>query len=127
MIPFQERKKIRKILYSKASLVALAILLILVTNGAWGIYQKAAIARAERDRAARSLTDLETRTSELQASLARLQSTNGIEEDVRKKFNVVRPGEDIVVVVDDTMKKSENSGAGTSTSVWSRIVSFFGF
>jgi cell division protein FtsB len=126
MIPFQERKKIRKIIYSKATLIALAILLIFIADGAWNIYQKATIARGERERAAKELSDLRTRSAELQASLARLQSERGVEEDVRQKFTVARPGEDVVVVVDDTAKKSENSEAG-SKSIWAHIASFFGF
>lgn len=126
MIPFQERKKLRKILYSKTSLIALAALLLLVANGAWNIYQKAAIARSERSRAERSFLDLQARTTELEASLARLQSARGVEEDVRQKFTVAKPGEDVVVVVDDASKKSENSETGTK-SIWARIASFFSF
>lgn len=127
MIPFQERKKIRKILYSKTSLFILAVFLFVVSNGAWRIYQKAAIARTERDRAAQSLADLQARTTELQTSLARIQSQRGVEEDVRKKYTVARPGEDVVVVVDDSAKKSENSEASSTPSIWARITSFFGF
>ena len=127
MIPFQERKKIRKILYSKASLVILAVLLFMVADGAWQVYQKARIARDERDRAARSLQDLQARNAELTASLARVQSNEGIEEDVRQKFAVARPGEDVVIVVDDNSKKSENSEASTTVGFWARLVSFLGF
>jgi cell division protein FtsB len=127
MLPFQERKKLRKILYSKASLIALGILLFFVASGAWNIYQKAVIARSERDRAERALVDLQVRTAELTASLARLQSDQGVEEDVRQKFTVAKPGEDVVVVVDDTSKKSENSQAGQTKSLWARIISVFGF
>lgn len=126
MIPFQERKKIRKILYSKITLIALAVVLLLVGDGAWNIYQKAAIARAERDSAARSLADLQSRTAELQASLVQLQSERGVEEDIRQKFTVVRPGEDVVVVVDDSTKKSENSEAVAPKGFWARIASFLG-
>lgn len=126
MIPFQERKKIRKIVYSKVSLVVLGILLLVTADGAWNIYQKASIARAERGRAERALTDLQDRTTELEASLARIQSERGVEEDIRQKFTVARPGEDVVIVVDDITQKSENSEAG-SKSIWARIGDFFGF
>ena len=126
MIPFQERKKLRKILYSKTSLVILAVLLFMVADGAWQVYQKARIARDERDRAARSLQDLQTRNAELSASLARIQSAEGVDEDVRQKFAVAQPGEDVVIVVDDSSKKSENSEASTTTGFWAHLASFFG-
>lgn len=127
MIPFQERKKIRKILYSKMSLAVLAVLLFAVGRGAWSIHQKAGIAQAERDIAAHSLSELESRNTELQASLARLKSDRGIEEEVRQKYTVARPGEDVVVVVDEKAKKSENGETSTGESWWQNIVSFFGF
>ena len=126
MIPFQERKKIRKILYSKASISVLFLIVILSADGAWNIYQKAEIARAERDAAFKALTDIQARKVELESSLARLRSEQGVEADVRGKFTVAKPGEDVVVVVDDNMKKSENSEASSPSGFWARIGAFLG-
>lgn len=125
MIPFQERKKLRKILYSKTSLFVLAVVLFAVGRGAWAIHQKASIAISERDIALRSLSELESRNSELKVSLARLKSGQGIEEEVRQKYTVARVGEEIVVVVDDNAKKGKNSEVASNRSFWQRIVSFF--
>jgi len=125
MIPFQERKKLRKILYSKVTLVILFIILLAVGRGAWSIHQKAKIAVSERDIAERSLLQLESRTAELQKSLTRLKSEQGIEEEVRQKYTVALPGEEVVVVVDDVAKKGKNSEAVETKSFWQRFVSFF--
>jgi len=127
VIPFQERKKLRKILYSKISLVILAVMLFFVGKGAWGIHQKAQIAISERNIAQRSLLELEARTVELQASLIRLKSDIGVEEEIRQKYSVVRPGEEVVVIVDDRAKKSENSKVGIGNWILQSIISFFGF
>jgi cell division protein FtsB len=124
MLPFQERKKFRQILYSKATLGIFLVLIVLLAQGVWRISQKAAIARAERDEAVRALQDLQSRTSELQASLARFNGGTGIEEQVRQKFTVAKPGEEVVVVVDDGPKKSEN-GTDQNKSVWQSVVGFF--
>lgn len=125
VIPFQERKKIRKILYSKVTLLVLFVILVAMGRGAWSIHQKTQIALSEREIAERSLSDLETRTAELKESLVRLKSEWGIEEEVRQKYTVARPGEEVVVVVDDSVKKGENSEAGNGKSLWQRFVSFF--
>lgn len=125
MIPFQERKKLRKILYSKTSLFVLAVVLLAVGRGAWGVHLKASIAISERDIALRSLSELESRNSELKVSLARLKSGQGIEEEVRQKYTVARAGEEIVVVVDDSAKKGKNSEVASNGSFWQRVVSFF--
>ena len=125
MIPFQERKKLRKILYSKVTLVILTLVLLVVARGAWGIHQKAQIAISERNIARHSLEELESRTKELEVSLELLNSEQGIEAEVRQKYTVARPGEEVVVVVDDKAKKGENSEV-VEKSFWQRVVSFFG-
>jgi len=126
MIPFQERKKLRKILYSKFTLFVLFVLLIVVGRGAWKIHEKAVVAQTERDIAIRSLDDLGSRTNALQASLVLLKSDHGIESEVRQKYTVALTGEEVVVVVDDNTKKSEN-GEVVEKSFWQHITSFFGF
>ncbi|MBI5798669.1 MAG: hypothetical protein HZB10_01945 [Candidatus Yonathbacteria bacterium] len=125
MIPFQERKKLRKILYSKVTILVLFLVLLAVGRGAWGVYQKAEIARGERDVALRTLTDIESRTAKLETSLNRLKSEQGIEEEVRQKYMVSKLGEEVVVVVDDSAKKGENTETGTDRGFWSRFVEFF--
>lgn len=127
MIPFQERKKIRKFLYSKVTIAVLFVVLFAVGKGAWSIHQKAEIARSERDIARRALSELEARTTELQTSLVVLKSERGIEEAVRQKYTVAKPGEEVVVVVDDSLKKGENGEAMAGRSLWQSFVSFFGF
>ena len=127
MIPFQERKKIRKVLYSKFTLAVLSGLLFVVIGGAWQIYQKAMVARAERDITARGFADLQSRTKELETSISRLKSNKGIEEEIRQKYTVARDGEEIVIVVDENVKKSENRKVVTDESFWQRLASFLGF
>ena len=127
MIPFQGRQKLRKILYSKVTLLVIAILVFFVGRGAWNTHQKAQIARSERNIAERSLTELESRTSELQASLIRLKSSRGIEEEVRQKYTVARPGEEVVIVVDDSVKKGENGETVAEKGFLKTVLSFFSF
>lgn len=127
MIPFQERKKLRKILYSRVTLAVLFVVLVLVARGAWGIHQKAQIAISEREIAEHALRDLEERTAELDTTLGRLKSGSGMEAEIRQKFDVARSNEEVVEIVDDTSKKGENDEAVDSKSLWQNITSFFGF
>lgn len=127
MIPFQERKKLRKILYSKFTLVVLVGLFFVVGEGAWQVHQKAVVAQTERGIAARSLVELQSRTNELETSLARLKSDKGVEEEIRQKYTVARNGEEVVIVVDENAKKSENGVAPLSESFWQRLAAAFGF
>lgn len=125
MQPFQERRKVRKILYSKTVLVVLFVIFLLVARGAWNVYQKAIIAETERDRGLENLKNLQERTRDLEASIARLKSGVGEEEELRQKFSVAQSGEDVVVVVDETAQNDNNSGASQELSFWDRVASFF--
>lgn len=105
----------------------MVVILFAVGEGAWKVSQKAVVARTERDIAERSLEELRMRTEELQVSLVRLKSDQGIEEEVRQKYTVARKGEEVVVVIDEQAKKSENGGVYTGGGFWKRFGSFFGF
>ena len=127
MIPFQERKKFRKIMYSKVALFVLLVVLFVVGRGTWDIYQKTSVAQTERDIAMRALADIQSRTTELQDSFVRLRSDRGIEEEVRQKYTVARPWEEVVVVVDDGEKIGKNGEAEDTKSLWQRFITIFRF
>lgn len=125
MIPFQERKKFRQILYSKASIFLLFVVFLVVLHGVWKIHEKASIARAESEEAIRILTETQAHSDELKKSLDKLKTDHGFEEEVRQKFAVARPGEEVVVVVDESDKKSENGEGPSTGSFWEWITGFF--
>lgn len=125
MLPFQERKKFRKFLYSKANILVLLVLVVLAARGAWHMYEKAAIARAERAESLKALAEVEDRKAALETSLERLKSAQGVEEELRQKFTVARPGEEVVVVVDADAKKGKNGSGAQEKSFWQRLASFF--
>jgi len=127
MLPFQERKKVRKVLYSKTMIVVLFIIAVLIARGTWEVYSKAQIARAKRDESSKELKDIQDRNATLEASLAHLKSSSGLEDEIRQKFNVARPDEEVVMVIDENGKKSENDGEMPNQSFWQGLVSFFGF
>ncbi len=126
MIPFQERKKIRAIIYSKVFLIILVLILFGVGQGAWRVHKKADIARTERDFVAQSFADITVRTDELQSRLARIKSPTGIEEEIRQKFTVARQGEEVVIIVDENKEKDNNREVPT-INFWQRMVLFFSF
>lgn len=71
------------------------------------------------------LTELQERNNALEISLERLKSSQGIEDEVRQKYAVARPGEEVVVVVDASDKKGKNEDEVQEKSFLQRIVSFF--
>ena len=126
MLEFQQKRKIRKILYSPITLIALTIVAIFFVRGAWNVYQKESASQGYLDQAQDELTKVSATQAELSHSVAELQTQQGIEADIRHKFRVVKPGEQIAVIVDDNASGTASSTPQTG-GFWAKITGFFGF
>lgn len=107
MLEFQEKRKIRRILYSRPSVIFLCILVLLLMRSVWSVYQKNAESGAKADIAALELAALRERKDELAGALFQIGTERGLEEEIRRKFQVAKPGESVVVIVDEASKKIE--------------------
>ncbi len=90
----------------------------------WGVYQKQKEAKREYDVQIESLGNLHSRKEALSLQLERLSTDRGVEEVVRKKFPVVKEGEEVIVLVDGE-PGSEESAIEAKASVWDAIKSWF--
>lgn len=67
--------------------------------------------------------ELRLQDQDLKSKIERLNTTSGVEEEIRSKFNVVKESEKMVVVVED-----QNSSVSTTSSMvgfWQKIWNFF--
>ncbi len=126
MLEFQEKKKIRQFLYSRPTLVIIAVIFVISVNATYRMYQKASETGANRDVAAREEAALAAKKKELESQLSQLKTSRGMEEEIRKKFRVVKEGEGIVIVVDNTKKAAEAAPAEPNfRSLFDRIRNLF--
>ena len=102
MYEFREKKKLRKILYSNGTLIALLVVFVVLAKGTWNIYMKereAELSRVDTDNQVASLT---SRQAFLENEVAKLKTENGIEREIREKYDVAKPGEQVFVIVKST-------------------------
>ena len=99
MLEFYEKRKLKRLLYSKPSLAVLVFLGVLLSIPTWGAYQKVQATSESRLAVASELHLLRTREVELQAEIDRLATERGIEEEIRRKYEVGRQGEQMIVIV----------------------------
>lgn len=109
MKEFQRKRKIRRLLYSRLSLLILLILIALVAKGAWNVYAKERDSRKQLERVEEELAALKARGAALQDKIDRLKTSEGIEAEIREQFQVTKPGERMVVIVEEG--KSEEATA----------------
>jgi len=100
MASFGKKKKLTDYLYSRPVLAILGIVVILT---AFAVYQRFVV---EREMAARRMEvekekqELIQRKAELEEKVEYLSGERGIEEEIRKHFDVAKEGEQVVIIVD---------------------------
>ena len=100
MAGFGKKKKITEYLYSKPSIFILAVVAIFLSFAVYARYT------VEREMAARKLDtqmqkqELIERKAQLEDRVEYLSGDRGIEEEIRKHFDVAKEGEQVVIIVD---------------------------
>jgi len=124
MYDFRQKQKVRKVLFSKITVIALTVIVAFVGLKTWGIYKKERLSREMLEEAKVTHGELSMRALALSGDLERLNTDIGFEEVVRDRYGVARKGESVVVLLDDdTGDVFEEDEAETW---WEKVKGFFG-
>ncbi len=120
--------RFKRILYSWPSIVILAALVIVVARAAFGVFQKEQESARSLTRSEAELKQARVRQEFLTAEIGRLQTLQGIENEIRDRFRVHKPDEKLIILVDGDNPKNATS-TETEKSVkknfWSDILEVF--
>ena len=118
MKDFQQRKKVRKMIGSRAVFIVLVVVTVFLIRGAYGVFQKERETSRDLVKAKQSLAVADARQQELSASIETLNTPQGLEKEIRDRFSVSKSGEEIVLVVDP---KEEAKPVLEEKSVWQKF------
>lgn len=124
MKELQRKQKVRRALYSYPSLILIIVVAFVLAKGVVKVLSK----EYESANRARSLEEkavaLVLRGEEIKADLARLQTEEGIKEEIRERFSVAEEGEHVAVIVDDKGKKEGDDSLGWPwyKRLWNAII-----
>ncbi len=125
MLTVIERRRIKKIIYSKLTLVVLTVLLVLLARGTWDVYKKVKYANSNESRAEQELHALRERESFLLEELSNLESDRGREGELRSRFDIGMEGEHLIVLIDapvpETVQETKKKG------ILDSVKNLFGF
>lgn len=113
----------KKIPWKNKPFVLLLALLILAFSirASWKVYKNREESLRLLAESESHLKELETREEFLNSELQRLSTTEGKQAELRKKFGLAFPGENVAIIVE-----SEGSlGEDSSQSLWYKIKVFF--
>ncbi len=118
MRDFQERRKTERLIYSKWTAAVLIVLFAWGIKATWGVYQKEQLTKENLVKAQRELETLTQRQQALSAKIDQLKSPEGVEEEIRNKFGLVKEGEQVAVIVDSNTDSEPVAAPATSTPSW---------
>lgn len=109
--------------------LALGILFCLVVLFAYnmiGLITKARDSSKKKDLILNQINTLKARESSLSNDMAKLKTDEGVEEIIRDKYQVVKQGEKVLVIVDDKDKTQVPDTTTDSGGFWGFIKKMFG-
>ena len=121
MREFQEKRKFNKLIHSGWLQIFLGIVLLALIFSTVKVYKKSRMSAQKSQEIKEEMAKLEKRNAELAAEAARLESESGREGEIRKRFDVAKPGEKILVIVDKTSEDVKINGAENNVGFFSRI------
>ncbi len=127
MREFQEKRRLRKILSSRAVLAALFVLFAFISLSTAKVYLKSRLAVSKNEQVKREIEEMEKRKADMEKEIKRLKSDFGMEEEIRERFNVQKPDEKVLIIVDKTGKIdfNERKPEGFWTGIWRKIKGVF--
>jgi len=103
-------------------IVALFLLSMMLGRSVWLIYSKFLASQTARDEALAAAASLETRATELETKVKDLATPRGQEAEIRQKLPVVKEGEKVIVIIDET--KTDDEEPVQTKSWWQNLWSF---
>ncbi len=125
MITILQKKRYERALYSRPTIFLLIILIIFLGKAVLNVYEKAQNTNENLELAEVELDTLEARKSLLEDKISTLGTPKGVEAEIRDKFNVVKEGESVIMIVEGEPNGNKDSG-WAEKSFWERIKSLFG-
>jgi cell division protein FtsB len=125
MKEFQHKDNQVKKGYSKWVLFMLFVLIVLVAKGLVSISAKQISSDEEMTLVMAKKAELEERRKNLTEKVNELNTNEGLEKEIRSKFDVVRPGENVILVVDKEIPAPVEDEPSVIKKLWNGVVGVF--
>lgn len=123
MQEFQQKQKIRKAIYSRKVFLVMVVITIFFLRGTWGVWQKQTESGEKLQEAEARLAETSARKDELSKDIERLNTEEGIEREIRQRYSVKRPGEEVILVVDP--KVPTTTEVVVEPTTWEKVTVWF--
>lgn len=102
MNSFHTRKPKSNFFRSRFFLAVLLIVFIIFARSTYSSFMKKKRAHSEQEKYQKRFDDLEHKKQTLETNIEKLETERGLEEEYRTRFNVVKEGETLIKIVDES-------------------------
>ncbi len=123
MFDFQQKRQIKKVIYSRLTILTLFLVVLFLGRSTYDIFTRYELSKNNYLAVKKDYDNLKTRESMLNSEIERLKTDSGIEEEIRSRFSVSKPGEVVVTVVDNNPTTTGKNDL--NTGLWARFMALF--
>lgn len=103
MFDFYEKRKLRGIIFSKITAGAVFLVACLLSVSAYDRFVAEQGTREKREERAAELARTKQKATVLESKVEWMESERGVEEAMREQFDVAKQGEEVIVIVDESL------------------------
>ena len=101
---FQERNKLQRTLFSFPAMIGGLFFIVLATWGMINVLRTTYALNKEITRLKSEIAGAEATRKDYETQMSEIQTPEGIDREARSRFNLKKPGEEVVLFVDDSKK-----------------------
>lgn len=105
----------KKIMHSRLTLIGLLIVAVFMLSSVWERFSIERQTASQTAAVAQKLDALNLQRDQLQRRINYLQNPQGEEEEIRRNFDVAKPGEQVVILTGSSQAASTTATTTTST------------
>ncbi len=125
MLDFHQKRKVQSVMYSKPFLVLLCVPVAFFTYVAWKAYSTAQETSGRRVELVAELGRLEERKAHLEEDIANLDDPRGVEAALRKRYEVGKEGEELIVLVEEPAPTAPQTVISEEKNWWDTVKGWF--
>jgi len=125
MDELRKKQKLKKRLYSAPSLAVLLLITFVFVRGTYIVFEKKAESAEYVAALEVKAESLREKQAELTQNIESLKTEEGLEKEVKEKYNVSKPGEKVVILVDPKATSTDEAPDSRAwyQKAWDAIIS----
>ncbi len=124
MRELQQRQKVKRRMYSVPALLVLVLFILLMIRGTWNVWNKRQDSINHVQELEAQSLELKERQKDLEEDIGYLKTEEGIDEEIKERFNVAKTGERVVIIVDpkNIGSTTPEKGLPWYKRIWNAII-----